>query len=200
MGKDRSSNSAVSVGEDLIPELQDCRLQIETIKQDSHDLLAGLTEKQFNWRPQPGIWSIAECIDHLNVTGRKFIPYLDKMIDTARKDGYLSEGPFRHGFFGNLMIKFSEPPPKFKIRAPKVFAPSPDQPMAKVVPEFMSLQEELLERVRSSNGLDLARVKRHSPATKLVKLDLGQWLKVILAHERRHLWQARQIKNDSQFP
>src|SRR5215212_4382301 len=163
------NKTAVSVSEELIPELQDYRCQIEVIKQDAQDLFAGMSNDQFNWRPRPGIWSIAECIDHLNVTGKKFIPNLDKMVARSRNNNYLSNGPFRHSFFGNLFVKLSEPPPRIKVRAPTVFAPSPDQPIEKVGPDFMKSQEELLERLKSANGVDLAKIKWPSPATKLLK-------------------------------
>ena len=49
------------------PELQDYARQFEAVTQEARDLAAGLSPAQWSWRPEPGRWSIAECLDHLNV-------------------------------------------------------------------------------------------------------------------------------------
>jgi hypothetical protein len=36
--------------------------------------------------------------------------------------------------------------------------------------------------------------------SKWFTLSLGQYLALHAAHEQRHLWQARQIKEDPSFP
>jgi hypothetical protein len=36
--------------------------------------------------------------------------------------------------------------------------------------------------------------------TRLVKISLGQVFPFIAAHERRHLWQARRVREDANFP
>lgn len=181
-------------------ELEEYRRQTEAIKIDAEKLLSGLSDADFNWTPQPGRWSIAECIDHLNTTGRQFLPVLDRMIEEGRARKLFAKGPFKHGFLGNWVVRSSEPPPKIKFKAPKLFRSTPAQALAEVGPAFMELQEQLLKRIEEANGLNLSRIKAPSPVTKLLKISLGQWLAMILAHERRHLWQAWQVKNDARFP
>jgi hypothetical protein len=43
--------------------------------------------------------------------------------------------------------------------------------------------------------LDLAHVRTISPVSRLVRLPLGAYFNFILAHDRRHVWQARQVRN-----
>lgn len=186
--------------ESLIPELEEYARQVEAIKRDATDLVVELSEAQFNWRPEAGRWSIAECLTHLNVTARQYFPLIRAAIEQARARRQLSPGPFRHGFLGNWFVRSLEPPVKRRSKAPKVFVPPPDQPFASVVPEFMGVQEQLLLLVRDANGVDLARAKVRSPANRLIRLSLGQSLALLAAHERRHLWQARQVKDDPRFP
>lgn len=52
------------------------------------------------------------------------------------------------------------------------------------------MQSDLIGRIERADGLDLAAVRKrmHRP----VWLTLGQWFAFTAAHERRHLWQARQ--------
>jgi hypothetical protein len=48
--------------------------------------------------------------------------------------------------------------------------------------------------------LDLARVKAPAPGLGPVKLNLHITFAWIAAHERRHLWQARQVRGHAGFP
>ena len=46
-------------------------------------------------------------------------------------------------------------------------------------------------RVRAAAGLDLKRAIVVSPVSRFVRMPLGGYLEFLLAHDRRHLWQAR---------
>jgi hypothetical protein len=187
-------------GESLPAELEGYRAQFEAIKRDASELVAGLSDAQFNWRPAPGVWSIAECLAHLNVTGQYFLPRIDRRLREARAAGMLSEGPFRYGLLSRVMVRGSEPPAKLKFKAPKIFQPMSEHLSAVIVPAFMTLQDQLVERLRAARGVDLRRVKVTSPVSSLVKISLGQVFPFVAAHERRHLWQARRVREDANFP
>jgi len=62
------------------------------------------------------------------------------------------------------------------------------------------VRDLLAERVRRSDGLDLARIRTISPVNRLVRLPLGAYFAFILAHNRRHLWQGRQVRASPDFP
>ena len=64
--------------------------------------------------------------------------------------------------------------------------------MDAAVVEFLSLQDRYIETLQLASGVNLARVKVPSPAMSLLKLSLGQWLRAMESHQRRHLWQARE--------
>ena len=178
----------------LIPELEGYRQQYEALKRDAAELLDGLTQTQFNWRASPGRWSIAECLVHLNLTGQLYLPLIEDAISRARARQLFGQGPFRHSFLINWFIRMNEPPVKLKVKAPKIFVPPPDQPLDHVASDFMALQDQLLNLVSESNGLHLSRIKVTSPVSRLFKTSLGQCFAFHAAHERRHLWQARQVR------
>jgi hypothetical protein len=181
-------------------ELADYRRQFEAVLADGRDLVARYRDRQLVWRPSPKRWSVAECLNHLNVTATKYLPRIDAMIAQARAEGLTGHGRFRHPFVGNWFIRMMEPPPRRRFRVPGVFAPLPDQPAASLLPEFLRLRGELLERIRESDGLDLAAVKMASPAARFFTLTLGQCFGALAAHDRRHLWQARQVTAHPDFP
>jgi hypothetical protein len=183
----------------LHAELSEYRRQLRDARADAEKLVAGLSDEQFNWRPAPDRWSIAECLDHLN-NGWRVLEKLDHKIAKASEQGVRGEGPYRHPLLGRLYVRFVEPPPKIRVRAPKAFVPTPDQPLAAVAPRFLELQDEIIRRVIAADGLDLGGVRMSSPITRRFKMSLGQWFAFLAAHERRHLWQAWQVRKHPDFP
>jgi hypothetical protein len=184
---------------DLVEELHDYYEQIENIQEDAQELTAPLSDAQFNWRPSPKQWSISECLAHLNVTAGLDLPVIEAGIERGRAAGMTGQGPFRYGFFSRWFVGFMDAPPKFRVRAPKVYQPQAGLLKHQVVPEFLSLRGRMLELVVEANGLDLAAIKVRSPAGP-VKFGLGQRLALLAAHDRRHLWQAWQVRKNRNFP
>jgi len=183
----------------LVEELRDYYEQIENVEEDAQELTAPLNDTQFNWRPSPKQWSISECLAHLNVTAGLVLPVLAKEIERGRAAGMTGLGPFRHGFFSRWFVGFMDAPPKFRVKAPKIYLPPVGHLKEKVLPEFLATHRQMLELVTKANGLDLARIKVPSPAGPL-KMSLGQRIALLVAHDRRHLWQAWQVRKHREFP
>lgn len=184
----------------LIQELEEYRRQFIAIQDDAKAMLANLNNEQFNWCSQPGIWSIAQCIDHLNVTGKIYGANIDKKIAEAHTQQQFNQGPFQQKWLDNLFIKALEPPVKRKFKAPKQFVPQADKPLDVVSEEFLSVQEQYITRLQDANGLNLTRIKLASPVISLLKMTLLGVFGLVLAHERRHLWQAHQVLQHPNFP
>ena len=184
----------------LSPELAGYQGQLAAVRADATELLGGLSEVQLNWRQTPERWSIAQNLTHLVVIGRLYLPQFDAAIQRAREKGWRKPGPFEYGALGNWVIAELEPPPRHRLRAPKMLKPQPVQPLEQVRDAFLALQGELEQRVHAANGIDLRRAKVATVFTSLLRLPLGQAFQALLAHERRHLWQARNVRTGSGFP
>ncbi len=183
--------------ERLIPELERYRERIESARSAVQNLITGLTGERFVERPVPGAWSISECLDHLCRIGTAISPRLSSAIEKAGSKGWRARGPFHYGTFGSWFVRQATAgslPPRRALKTPKLYEPVPERLLSEVVPEFEEVQTRFLEIVRSTNGLDLARIKITSPASRLVRLSLGQWLDLISGHQERHLWQARTVR------
>ncbi|MEY4166750.1 MAG: DinB family protein [Blastocatellia bacterium] len=185
---------------ELNPELQGYYGRVEVIRQESHQLVEGLTEEQCAWQPAPNRWSIAQCLEHLNATARNYFPLINNSINNARSSGLFSTGPYRHGWFGRYYARVVTPPPRLRISSPRRFTPPPDRPMAEIWPTFLNFQDRLQELIAHASGVDLGRASVTSPVTRLIKFSLGSTLAIIVGHEERHLWQARQVLNSEEFP
>jgi hypothetical protein len=193
------SAPGTSVKQALIEELRDYYEQFENIKEDVLELSAPLNDDQFNWRPSLKQWSISECLAHLNVVDGLDVPAIRDAIEKGRANGLIGKGPFHYGFLSRRFVRLSEPPVKFKFKAPKVYRPPSNEPKDKVVAEFIAVHDQLLELIVKSSGLDLARTQVGSPVP-YVKFSLGQRFALLTAHDRRHLRQAWEVRRQPSFP
>jgi hypothetical protein len=187
----------------MAPDLQELLRQIDAIKADAQGLCAGLSESQFNWRPGVGRWSMAECLVHLNRSVSATLPAFDRAIADGKAKGRVAKGggPARYGWFSRWMIGSMEPPPKRRMKTFLIFAVpvGGTHAIGRVLPDFVSVRDQLAERVRRADGLDLQGNRTVSPVTRLLRMPLGAYLQFVIAHDRRHLWQARQVRNAPGF-
>jgi hypothetical protein len=184
----------------LNSELAELDRQFLAAKADASELVSGLNESQFNWRPGAGRWSMAENLLHLNIVADRYVHVLEKTIAEARTHGLVGQGPFGCGWLGKWILAHTEPAPRHKYKAPRSFRPADGQPITAVLPTFRHLQDQLSQRLEQSNGLDLRRVKAPALEIRPLRFNLLLTFAWIAAHQRRHLWQARQVLGHAGFP
>ena len=186
--------------ESLAQDLAACLVELDEIDADARRLLAGLEDARFNWSPGTSRWSIAQCLAHLDIVGRAYITVLDQAMERARAESLFAQAPFHYGFFERWFVRSSEPPAGLRLRTPGPARPSSEYFIEQLPARFFTLQGELRQRLHRADGLDLARVKVASPFVRTLKLGLGPCFQFLTAHERRHLWQAWQVRNCDSFP
>jgi hypothetical protein len=81
-----------------------------------------------------------------------------------------------------------------------MYVPAESESLKDAVSPFLSLQELFKECIQRANGYDLAAVRVVSPASSAMKLRLGAWLEALVAHERYHWLQVRELLAHPQFP
>jgi uncharacterized damage-inducible protein DinB len=177
----------------LAPEVDAFRVEFERLSADADALVAPLNEEQFYWRPAPVAWSVAECLDHLNVAARLYLAALDEGIADAIRRGLYGVGPFRYLWTGRLLTWSQQPPPRVRVRTARAFHPAPQRPRAEIMAAFRAYQVQYVDRLRQANGLDLARARVSSPVARWLRMSLGSGFALMIAHEQRHIWQARQV-------
>ncbi|MFN8583366.1 MAG: DinB family protein [Gemmatimonadaceae bacterium] len=184
-------------------ELATYQTQFTDIRERAQALTGGLTSQQFNWRPGPERWSIAECFAHLNTTARRYQANMQVAIAHGRARGLTGSGaPAKYGWFSRWFEAQLEPPPKKRLKAPMAFQfiPAAAFDKAEVMGEFELMGRGWLGLLQACEGLDIARVKVISPAMSLLRFPIGAAFRHQLAHERRHLWQAGEVTKAPGFP
>ncbi|MGA3204425.1 MAG: DinB family protein [Bryobacteraceae bacterium] len=189
----------------LDPDIAMLITEIDANVSHAESITHGLTQEQFAWRPAPGRWSIGECFAHMNITNGIALPAIETGIANGRANRKTGEGPFQYGFLTRKFIASQEPPVKKKFRAPKAFLPAPATNLDATLAEYRRIEGELKRLTRDADGLHLSRVKVTMPALPaalraIVRLPLGGQLTLTTTHDRRHLWQAEQVRNDPNFP
>ena len=184
----------------MIAELENYGDQLLSVRQDATGLMSGLTDTQFNWQPAPGRWSMAGCFEHLNLAAATlFIPRIDGAIADAKARGLKSDGPFAFSAFERWIVRTNDAPARMKLPAPKPVQPPASKPLAQVREEFVHWQDELSKRLVDADGLDLRAAKYKAPIPFLT-FSLGTFIRLMLAHERRHTFQARLVRQEPGFP
>lgn len=161
-------------------------------------MVSGLTAEQLLARPAPDKWSIAECVAHLNVTALTVQHLMAKAIARGKLEKKFGSGPFSIGPKGRLLIWIAEPPPKFRIPAPKsVRPPARIEDPLQLLPAFLKTQDEWERLLCEQQGLHLGKIKIGS-LTSPFRTRLAAAVPWMMAHQRRHLLQAEQVRKQLQ--
>lgn len=184
----------------LAPAIDELRVQFERLATEGHALAAGLSDEQFAWRPAPEAWSVGECLDHLNVTARMYLPVMDEGIAEAIRRGLYAGGPYTYNWIGRLCVYLTAPPARVRVKTPRQFLPAPRRPRHDVLAAFRAYQVQYIDRLRQANGLDLARARVCSPVARWLRIPLGSGFAMMVAHERRHVAQAQRVIEAPSFP
>jgi DinB superfamily len=136
---------------------------------------------------------VAQCLDHLNSAAREYLPMMDEGIADAIRRGLYAAGPYAYNWIGRTMVWIFQPTTRIRSRTPKAFLPPSSRPRHDIVAAFRAYQVQYIDRLRQANGLDLARARVASPVTRWIRMPLGSAFAMTIAHERRHLEQARRV-------
>jgi DinB superfamily len=179
--------------EEFVAELERQSALVQT-------LAAGLNDAALNWQPNGGkSWSVAQCLDHLSIMNAIYLKALQEAVESNRDQLEPRKVPIQaSGWLMRLFIRYEEPPPKIKLPAPTKISP-PSKLTTAVISEFQALQKQLADFVREWGGADLGDLKVRDPLFPL-HLTVDTELLIIAAHNRRHLWQAENVKKNTGFP
>jgi len=137
-----------------------------------------------------GGWSIAQCLDHLNGYGDYYLPQIKKGLDGRKSRSFKST--FKSSWLGSYFTRMMEPDTgKRKMKAFKNHIPSPHLDAYAVVAAFIQQQETLLQYLKQAREADLNAIRIPVSIAKFIKLNLGDVFQFLIAHNERHIRQAK---------
>jgi hypothetical protein len=142
-------------------------------------------------QPAPdGGWSIAQCLEHLNGYGHYYLPQIQKGLNKPVVNA--TPDTFQSSWLGAYFTRLMDPETgKKKHKAFKNHIPPADLDAHAVVAEFIQQQETLLTYLKQARRADLNQIKIPISITKWVKLKLGDTFQFLIAHNERHMVQAK---------
>jgi uncharacterized damage-inducible protein DinB len=165
---------------------------LESTRQAVLDATAGLSEAQWNFKPGPDRWSVAEVVEHIAAAE----DFLMAMVTNQ-----VMKGPARPAgddvkAIDDMVVA------KIPDRSKKAQAPDPIKPTNRYGSPQASLKHFTDARAQTEAFLkthdDLREHAIDSPMGK--KLDGYEWVLFVAGHSERHTKQINEVKADPNFP
>lgn len=152
--------------------------------------LEALPDQALTQKANATSWSALECIEHLNRYGHFYLPEIRKRLEENKTDAV---PVFKSGWLGNYFANSMLP--KEKLNKMKTFAamnPLNSPVDRAVIGTFILQLQAMLDILQQCRSVNLNTVKTSISISSLIKLKLGDTLRVVIYHNERHL---RQIKS-----
>lgn len=166
--------------------------------QATHDAflksIAGLSEKQWRFKPAPDRWSVAEVSEHIAISESTIFGMVQSKIMTLPAD------PTQRATVAGKdeMILTRVPDRSHKAQAPEFLKPTNRWATeAELIKAFEDSRKATMDYVRTTSD-DLR--DHFGPHPALGPLDGYQWILLISAHSERHTKQIEEVKADPNFP
>jgi hypothetical protein len=185
----------------LPPDLQQILDDIDAADRAGEAIATQVTAEQFHWRPRNGQgWSIAQCLDHLAVINIFYIAPVQQAVDDARARGWTRQGPGAPGFFGRRFIASQEPPVKLRLSAPgRVLPAAATKSREEILGAYHHAHTVVRRLIADAAEVDV-NTTFPNPFLRFIRMRISTALLVLAAHDRRHLWQAEQVRKAPGFP
>ena len=165
---------------------------LESTKQAVLDATAGLSEAQWNFKPAPDRWSVAEVVEHI-AAAEDFL--MGMVTNQVMKAPTRPAGDDVKAIDDMVVAKIPD-------RSHKAQAPEPLTPTNRFGSAQASLKHFTDARAQTEIFLkthdDLREHAIDSPMGK--KLDGYEWVLFIAGHSERHTKQINEVKADPNFP
>jgi hypothetical protein len=181
------------------PQLVSIAAEFRDAEERLSRLAESVAHELWTVRTDPGSWSVAECVDHLNRTSEAYLPQLRRVIREAGGARTLAalERRFRRDPVGWLLSVTMPPPVRFiRMKTAAPFVPSGHPPPPELVARFRELQEEQVGCLEEADGLPLHRLRIVSPFDPRVRYNLYSCFVILPRHQHRHLWQAERVAEE----
>lgn len=167
--------------------------QLDDITRQSLTEFGRLTSEQLNWKPDSNTWSIAQNIDHLIVVNETYFPVLASLKAGTYRTPFVGKIGFWVSFLGKTVLKAVQPDRRSKMKTFPIWEPSTSMKIDNVMTRFEIHQNELKQKIAEAKTLIDQGVVISSPANRNIVYTLETAFDIIVAHEQRHLEQAKEV-------
>ncbi|OJJ17258.1 hypothetical protein BKI52_31640 [marine bacterium AO1-C] len=171
--------------------------------QVAKDSFNHLTEEELYWQPAPGKWSVGECLEHLNITFRNYMPKMKTGIQQGIEKNWKAKEIFKTGLIGqNFTNSFrldENNQPRRRVKTFKNFEPNNlPKRNPRVREEFAENMTAFIAQIDQAAQVNLQKVKVTSAIGPIFRFRLGDVLRFVNVHNHRHLVQAQRVIQESE--
>ena len=167
--------------------------QLQTTRDNFLKSIAGLSEKQWTFKPAPDRWSVAEVSEHITVSESTIFGVVQKTLQSPAAPEKREEVKGKDQIILQKMVDRSH-----KAQAPEVLRPTGRWATeAELTDAFEAGRKVTMDYVKTTND-DLRDHFFDHPI--FGPLDGYQWLLLLSAHSARHTEQIEEVKSDPNFP
>jgi hypothetical protein len=186
---------AQSAAPTLTPEERESALKnFQTTRDNFLKSIAGLSQKQWTFKPAPDRWSVAEVAEHITISESSLSGLVEQKImmsPAAPEKREQVKGK-------DEMILQRVPDRSRKAQAPEFLRPTGRWATeADLTKAFEESRKATMDYIRTTND-DLRDHFFDHPV--FGTLDGYQWLLLISSHSARHTAQIEEVKADPNFP
>ena len=173
--------------------LSDYLSEIDQITKEFTNAFSNLDVETLNHKASPGTWSIAQNIEHLIRINETYYPIIESIRNKTYVVPFFGRLPFMIRFFGNFILKSVGPDRKKKIKTFPLWEPSKSAIGVDILNQFKNHQEDLKQLIVRSEDLMKSNVVISSPANRNIVYTINDAFRIIIAHEKRHFEQAKEV-------
>jgi hypothetical protein len=186
------AGAAVSPAQEVTQAEKDRALQyLETTKKGVLEATKGLSEAQWNFKPAPDRWSVAQVMEHIAAAEDFLRGMITEKVMTAPPDATRDTKKIDDAVLAMI------PDRTHKAQAPEPLVPTNRYGSAEgSLKHFQEARETTEAFLKNTAGL-----RAHAADSPLgMKLDAYEWVLFIAAHSDRHTKQILEVKADPNFP
>jgi DinB family protein len=172
--------------------------RLEEITADVKESFGDLSSEQLNWKPAPESWSVGQCLEHLIMSNEGFFPELDKIVAGSRRNTLWQSWSPLSGIAGAFLVS-SLKKDNQKVKTIEKMTPASDIG-AYIVDRFAVHQAELIGKLRLTADTDWHLTVLTSPFVQIMTYRMDKGLEAVIEHEKRHIRQAKRVKEMDGFP
>lgn len=164
-----------------------------------------LNTDQLFWRPVPSKWGVADCFEHIDRFLEMYLQRIERELVLAEQRGVKPADTLQTGFFGDYMARSLDPGPQriIRMKVPTFRLLNPireGDSSPRAVTNFERQLKRLVKLMKDSERVNLTRVRVTSAMGPILRFRLGDAYRIIIAHNDRHLLQARHVLGQADFP
>lgn|SRR5215813_5899275 len=179
-------------------ELDHARLYLQQTQNGVVGATKGLSQAQWNFKPAPDRWSIAEIVEHMVLTQ-------DLVLGPTREKLAKAPPPSeRDSKLVDAIVVNQIPDRTTKFKAPEFLQPAGHWTPAVAMDRLLRNYAQLTEYLETTP--DLRQHALDAPPLKAVSkgaydsMDGYQWILATAAHVERHTKQILEVKADANYP